>query len=410
MQAQRDLKHHASLQPLISAVKHARSCLNAEQGHPDEATRIQAAIEAVSQALKRHATVPQAAADCVKKLHGSLGKLGRSIEKTMAHADNVEACVPPLPAAAQQRVRRSLLGACALSLATLGHVDAAEQLAGSLRRDVAADDDTSSAAATAGLPSSFERYRAAAELRRRLQDGDVVAAAEVEALLQGAGHRLLLLKLHRAVVLQLLLRDADGTQQQMEVRAPAAVTCGSTNFALNFTQALAYARKHLPPFLHGPPPAPSIVSQVMAMFAFAHILKSSASSSSSSSSSSPPCPYSHQLQQWQLSALAHQLHAAVLANACLPAASPLHACVRMGNQALPPLIKCKSPPSLPFELLPQPVSNSHFFRQVRNHAESAGASSVGQRRRHPLPAVRPSRAAAPQRLRVPGVQGEELAG
>ena len=104
-------------------------------------------------------------------------------------------------------------------------------------------------------------------------------------------------------------------------------------------QALAYARQHLPPFLDDSSPAPEIVSQVMGMFAFARSLRCSAASSSS-----PRCPYTQQLEQWQLSSLSHELHAAVLANANLPAVSPLHACVRMGNQALPPLLKCLPPP------------------------------------------------------------------
>ena len=102
---------------------------------------------------------------------------------------------------------------------------------------------------------------------------------------------------------------------------------------LNPVQALAYARDRLPPFLNDPDPAPAIVSQVMGLFAFAHLL---------TSGPSPPasCPYSHQLQQWQLPSLARDLHSAILSAAGLPAASPLHECVRMGTQALAPLLKC----------------------------------------------------------------------
>ena len=108
-------------------------------------------------------------------------------------------------------------------------------------------------------------------------------------------------------------------------------------FFSNVLQALTYARKHLPPFLADPSPAPSIVCQAMAMFAFA---RSPASSS---------CPYAQQLQHWQLPALSHELHSAVLCGAGLPAVSPLHACVRVGNQALPPLLKC----------LPFPFQDDH---------------------------------------------------
>jgi hypothetical protein len=97
-------------------------------------------------------------------------------------------------------------------------------------------------------------------------------------------------------------------------------------------QALSYARDRLPPFLNDPDPAPAIVSQVMGLFAFAHLLTSAPSPAS--------CPYSQQLQQWQLPALAPQLHAAILSADGLPAASPLHECVRMGTQALAPLLKC----------------------------------------------------------------------
>jgi hypothetical protein len=76
----------------------------------------------------------------------------------------------------------------------------------------------------------------------------------------------------------------------------------------------------------------------MGLFAFARVLASNSSSSFPTS-----CPYSPQLQQWLLPALAGELHAAVLSAAGLPAASPLHQCVRMGTQALPPLLKCSCP-------------------------------------------------------------------
>ena len=132
----------------------------------------------------------------------------------------------PLPSAAQHQVRHSLLEACALSLATLGHVDAADQLALSLRHskrvEVADDDSMCGRPSTASPPPTFEQYRAAANLRRRLQEGELEAATEVQQLLQGSRERLLLLKLHRAVVLQLLLSDLPpqpcGSEQQMKVR------------------------------------------------------------------------------------------------------------------------------------------------------------------------------------------------
>lgn len=212
LQVQRELKQHASLQPLISAVKQAQSSIRArgDMGQPDDAPCIQAAIDIASQALKRSAAAPQAAADCVKKLHSSVSKLGRSIDKTLPHADNVEATIPPLPPASQHSVKQSLLEACALSLATMGHVDAADQLASSLRQAsgvAGAADDCAHRAAAGVLPTTFDQYRAAANLRRRLQEADLEAAAEVQLLLQGTGNRLLLLKLHRAVVLHLLLPD-----------------------------------------------------------------------------------------------------------------------------------------------------------------------------------------------------------
>jgi hypothetical protein len=84
----------------------------------------------------------------------------------------------------------------------------------------------------------------------------------------------------------------------------------------------------------------------MGMFAFARVLSSSTSISSSATTFSS-CPYAHHVQQWQLPHIAHELHAAILANACLLPLSPLHACVRMGMHALPPLLKCPPPPSPP---------------------------------------------------------------
>lgn len=219
LQLQHELKQHASLQPLISTVKLARCSaqLGAEGGQPGAGSSSKDALDAVSQALKRHALAPQAA-DCVKKLHGGLNKLGRSIEKSLPHAENVEASVPPLPPASQLHVRRQLLDACALSLATLGHVDAAHQLACShaAHPTRGAAGGGPGAHSSSGIsPSAFDLYRTAASLRRRLQEGDLDAAAEVEQLLRGGGAHLLLLKLHRAVVLQMLLSgscsEAGGT-------------------------------------------------------------------------------------------------------------------------------------------------------------------------------------------------------
>jgi hypothetical protein len=224
LQAQRELKLHASLQPLISAVRHARLALQAgmEGGQAVDADACRAAIDAASEALKRRAAAPAAAADCVKKLHSSLSKLARSVEKSLPDADNVEATIPPLPPDSQGLVRQQLLAACSLSLATAGHVDAADRLASALRgaSDGRGDDDCS---VLGCLPPSFSRYHAASILRRRMQEGDVAAAAEVEALLQGGNHRLLLLKLHRAVVLHLLLsssRDEPGRGEQ-QIKVPA---------------------------------------------------------------------------------------------------------------------------------------------------------------------------------------------
>jgi hypothetical protein len=94
-------------------------------------------------------------------------------------------------------------------------------------------------------------------------------------------------------------------------------------------QALLHARDRLPPFLNEPDPAHAIVSQVMGLFAFLASVPPPAS-----------CPYSQQLQQWQLPTLAPELHAAILFAAGLPAASSLHECVRMGTQAIAPLLKC----------------------------------------------------------------------
>jgi hypothetical protein len=231
LQLQRELKDHASLQPLISAVRHARSTVElgaegAGGGH-GFVTSGQFALDTVSQALKRHAAAPQAAVDCVKKLHGGLNKLGRSIEKSVPHAENVEATIPPLPSSSHIRVRQQLLHACALSLATLGHVDAAHQLAAPHAHRQAQDasgDSSSSCSSSGPVPSSFDIYRTAAALRKRLQGGDVGAATEAEQLLRGGGGRLLLLKLHRAVVLQLLLsgsRDELSGDGQFQVRFPA---------------------------------------------------------------------------------------------------------------------------------------------------------------------------------------------
>lgn len=226
LQAQRELKHHASLQPLISAVKQAQSSVGArgDMGQPDDTTCIQAAIDIASQALKRSAAAPQAAADCVKKLHSSVSKLGRSIDKNLPHADNVEATIPPLPPASQHSVKQSLLEACALSLATMGHVDAADQLASSLRQARGAADDGAHRAAAGVLPSTFDQYRAAANLRRRLQEGDLEAAAEVQQLLQATGDRLLLLKLHRAVLLHLLLPDPPAHDCSAELQIKVILT------------------------------------------------------------------------------------------------------------------------------------------------------------------------------------------
>ena len=129
-QAQRELKLHASLQPVISAVRQARLDLQADMdgGHAGHADACRAAIDAASEALKRRA------ADGVKKLHGSLSKLARSVEKSLPDADIVEATIPPLPPASQRLVRQQLLAACSLSLVTAGHVDAADRLASALRR------------------------------------------------------------------------------------------------------------------------------------------------------------------------------------------------------------------------------------------------------------------------------------
>jgi hypothetical protein len=108
-----------------------------------------------------------------------------------------------------------------MSLATLGHVDAADQLAASLQ--ASAFGSSRAHANISAVSSTFDFYRTAASLRRRLQNGDAGAAAEAEQLLRGGGARLLLLKLHRAVVLQLLIsgsRDEHGGSGQMQVHDP----------------------------------------------------------------------------------------------------------------------------------------------------------------------------------------------
>jgi hypothetical protein len=194
-----------------------------EAGGPVEESVIQTALDAASQALKRRAAVPPSAADSVKRLHAGLNKLGRSIEKSLPQAENVDGTIPPLPPASQPRVRQQLLGACALSLATLGHVDAADQLAASLSHASEGQVSSSSHTNTSHLPSTFDLYRTAAALRRRLQEGDAAAAAEAELLLRKGDDRLLLLKLHRAVVLQLLLscsRDKPAAAAQVQARTP----------------------------------------------------------------------------------------------------------------------------------------------------------------------------------------------
>jgi hypothetical protein len=244
LHAQRELQQHASLQPLIAAVRHARASVQTmmEAGGPVEESVIQTALDAASQALKRRAAAPPSAADSVKRLHAGLNKLGRSIEKLLPQAENVDATIPPLPPASQPRVRQQLLGACALSLATLGHVDAAHQLAASLSHTqlAASLSHTQLAASlshacegqvTGGgsssdhtnmghLPSTFDLYRTAAALRRRLEQGDAAAAAETELLLRKGGDRLLLLKLHRAVVLQLLISGKPAAAAQVQARTP----------------------------------------------------------------------------------------------------------------------------------------------------------------------------------------------
>lgn len=75
------------------------------------------------------------------------------------------------------------------------------------------------------------------------------------------------------------------------------------------------------------------------------------------SPASSTCPYAQQLQHWLLPALSHELHSAVLCGAGLPAVSPLHACVRVGNHALPPLLKCLP---LPLSRWPRFCSNQFF--------------------------------------------------
>jgi hypothetical protein len=330
-EAQRQLKQHASLQPLVSAVRQARFSLRCcESSDQNQSECARAAVDTVAQALKRQSAVPPAAGDCVKNLHDSLSKLGRSIEQLLPQSENIEATIPPLPASAHCHMRRSLLDACVLSLATLGHVDAAEQLSSSTSpsRSGSNEDDMSCNAQTVAHSSAFDHYRRASNLRCRLQSGDVEAAAEVEQLLRGGNHRLLLLKLHRAVTLQLLLFNS----------------CDESGVGPQQMLALAYARDRLPPFLNDPPPAPAIVSQIMGIFAFARLLKRCTSSSSC------PCLYSQELQHWSLPSLALELHSAVLVNADLPAASPLDSCVRMALHALPPLLKYK-PPFEPLNLL-----------------------------------------------------------
>jgi hypothetical protein len=198
-----------------------------------EESVIQTALDAASQALKRRAAAPPSAADSVKRLHAGLNKLGRSIEKLLPQAENVDATIPPLPPASQPRVRQQLLGACALSLATLGHVDAAHQLAASLSHtqlaaslshacegQVTGGGSSSDHTNMGHLPSTFDLYRTAAALRRRLEQGDAAAAAETELLLRKGGDRLLLLKLHRAVVLQLLISGKPAAAAQVQARTP----------------------------------------------------------------------------------------------------------------------------------------------------------------------------------------------
>ena len=58
------------------------------------------------------------------------------------------------------------------------------------------------------------------DVRRRLEQGDAAAADEAELLLRKGGDRLLLLKLHRAVVLQLLISGKPAAAAQVQARTP----------------------------------------------------------------------------------------------------------------------------------------------------------------------------------------------